>query len=116
MQRTKGYDPEPLDVPPIFQSPSRPVAMVKWLVTKFMWPQSLMSSLMRPANRPQLPHLAGPVLLAGYFAEHAPGQDQRRLGLDLLIARPQLAKIERSEAERSLRLLAEEIWPAVTAA
>ena len=41
---------------------------------------------------------------------------QRRLGLDLLIARPQLAKIERSEAERSLRLLAEEIWPAVIAA
>ena len=42
MQRTKGYDPEPLDVPPIFQSPSRPVAMLKWLVTRFMWPQSLM--------------------------------------------------------------------------
>ncbi len=42
MQRNKGYDPEPFDVPPIFRSPSQPVAMLKWLVTKFMWPQSLM--------------------------------------------------------------------------
>ena len=42
MQRTKGYDPEPFDVPPIFQSPPRPVAMVRWTVTRFLWPQSLL--------------------------------------------------------------------------
>ena len=41
LQRTKGYDPEPFDVPPLFQSPPRPVAMLRWLVTKFMWPQSV---------------------------------------------------------------------------
>ena len=41
---------------------------------------------------------------------------QERLDLDLLVARPQLAKIERQDAERSLRLLAEEVWPAVVAA
>ena len=42
MQRAKGYDPEPLDVPPLFQSPPRPVAMLPWLVTRFMWPQSIL--------------------------------------------------------------------------
>ena len=42
MQRAKGYDPEPLDVPPLFQSPSRPVAMVGWLITRFLWPQSIL--------------------------------------------------------------------------
>lgn len=42
MQRTKGYDPEPFDVPPIFQSPPRPVAMLRWLLTSFLWPQSLL--------------------------------------------------------------------------
>ena len=41
MQRTKGYDPEPMDLPPLFQSPSRPVAMLRWLVTSFLWPQTL---------------------------------------------------------------------------
>jgi sterol desaturase/sphingolipid hydroxylase (fatty acid hydroxylase superfamily) len=41
MQRTKGYDPEPFDVPPLFRSPAQPVAMLRWLVTKFLWPQSL---------------------------------------------------------------------------
>ena len=41
MQRAKGYDPEPMDVPPLFQSPSRPLAMLRWLIAKFMWPQSL---------------------------------------------------------------------------
>ncbi len=40
MQRAKGYDPEPMDVPPVFQSPSRPVGMVRWFITKYMWPQS----------------------------------------------------------------------------
>lgn len=35
------------------------------------------------------------------------------LDLDLLIARPQLPRISRDAAERSLRLLADEIWPAV---
>lgn len=38
--RSKGYDPEPLEVPPLFQSPPRPIRMVRWLVTRFMWPQS----------------------------------------------------------------------------
>lgn len=38
---------------------------------------------------------------------------QRQLDLDLLVARPQLAKIDRKDAERSLRLLADEVWPAV---
>lgn len=42
MQRTKGYDPDPFDVPPLFQSPPKPVAMVRWLVTKYLWPQSLL--------------------------------------------------------------------------
>ncbi len=41
LNRTKGYDPEPMDVPPLFQSPSRPLEMLRWLITKFMWPQSL---------------------------------------------------------------------------
>ena len=41
MRRAKGYDPEPMDVPPLFQSPVRPLAMVKWFLTKYMWPQSL---------------------------------------------------------------------------
>ncbi len=42
MKRPRGYDPEPMDLPPLFQSPPRPLAMVRWLVTKFMWPQSLL--------------------------------------------------------------------------
>ncbi len=41
MERSKGYDPDPMDVPPLFQSPPRPVAMVRWFLTKFMWPQTL---------------------------------------------------------------------------
>ena len=41
LQRAKGYDPEPLDVPPIFDTPSRLVAMLRWFVTKYLWPQSL---------------------------------------------------------------------------
>ena len=40
MQRTKGYDPDPLNVPPLFQRPSRPAEMIRWLITKYMWPQS----------------------------------------------------------------------------
>ncbi len=42
MQRAKGYDPEPLDVPPLFGSPPRPLAMGRWLVTRFLWPQALL--------------------------------------------------------------------------
>lgn len=42
MQRTKGYDPEPLDVPPLFQSPPKPVPMIGWLITRFLWPQSIL--------------------------------------------------------------------------
>ena len=40
MQRAKGYDPELITVPPIFQRPTRPVEMLRWLITKYMWPQS----------------------------------------------------------------------------
>ena len=40
LARKKGYDPEPFDVPPLFQTPPRPAGMLRWLVTKFMWPQS----------------------------------------------------------------------------
>ena len=42
MSRARGYDPEPMDVPPLFQSPPRPVAMLRWLITTFLWPQSLL--------------------------------------------------------------------------
>lgn len=42
MRRTKGYDPEPFDVPPLFGSPPRPLAMVRWFLTRYMWPQSLL--------------------------------------------------------------------------
>lgn len=42
MQRPRGYDPQPFDLPPIFQSPPKPVAMLRWIVTEFMWPQSLL--------------------------------------------------------------------------
>lgn len=41
MERAKGYDPDPMDLPPLFQSPAKPVAMLRWLVTKYLWPQSL---------------------------------------------------------------------------
>ena len=42
MQRPKGYDPEPMEVPPLFRSPPQPAAMVRWLATSFLWPQSLL--------------------------------------------------------------------------
>ena len=41
LQRNAGYAPEPLDVPPLFDSPPRPAAMLRWFVGKFLWPQSL---------------------------------------------------------------------------
>ena len=50
------------------------------------------------------------------FVRERLGEIQSQLGLDLLVARPQLSDIDRSDAERSLRLLSEEVWPAVTAA
>ena len=31
MQRAKGYDPELIEFPPLFQTPIRPLAMVRWL-------------------------------------------------------------------------------------
>jgi len=40
-------------------------------------------------------------------------RDQARLGIDLLIVRPQLAGIERAVLERSLESLAETVWPVV---
>jgi len=42
MKRAKGYDPEPMVVPPVFQSAPRPLGMVRWFLTKYMWPQSVM--------------------------------------------------------------------------
>lgn len=42
LKRRNGYDPEPIKLPPLFQRPSRPCAMLHWLITKFMWPQSLL--------------------------------------------------------------------------
>jgi alkanesulfonate monooxygenase SsuD/methylene tetrahydromethanopterin reductase-like flavin-dependent oxidoreductase (luciferase family) len=41
--------------------------------------------------------------------------DRARLGIDLLIVRPQIANLEGAVLERSLMRLAEEIWPAVAA-
>ncbi len=43
-------------------------------------------------------------------------EEQRRLGIDLLVARPQLAGIAREDQERSLTLLAQEVWPKVVRA
>lgn len=43
-------------------------------------------------------------------------RDRARLGLDLLIVRPQVEGIERAVLERSLEALAERVWPAVQAA
>ena len=41
--------------------------------------------------------------------------DRARLGIDLLIVRPQLANLDSTVLERSLTRLAKEIWPEVTA-
>jgi len=41
MHRTRGYDPEPFDVPPVFRTPPQPVAMIRWFITKYLWPQSI---------------------------------------------------------------------------
>ena len=43
-------------------------------------------------------------------------RDRARLGLDLLIVRPQVEGIDRTVLERSLVALAETVWPAVVAA
>ncbi|MFO0688885.1 MAG: LLM class flavin-dependent oxidoreductase [Myxococcota bacterium] len=43
-------------------------------------------------------------------------RDRARLGLDLLIVRPQVEGIERARLEHSLATLAETVWPAVVAA
>ena len=40
-------------------------------------------------------------------------RDCDRLEIDLLIVRPQLARMETGPLERSLTILAEEVWPAV---
>ena len=42
-------------------------------------------------------------------------KERARLGLDLLIARPQIQGVEQEVLESSLRRLAEEIWPNVIA-
>ncbi|MCP4904191.1 MAG: LLM class flavin-dependent oxidoreductase [bacterium] len=41
--------------------------------------------------------------------------ERRRLDIDLLVTRPQLARVERNVTERSLVRLVEEVWPAVRA-
>ncbi|MBY0399257.1 hypothetical protein K2X89_03110, partial [Myxococcota bacterium] len=43
-------------------------------------------------------------------------RDRARLGLDLLIVRPQLEGIERSVLEGSLEALSRTVWPAVLSA
>ncbi|MBW2424230.1 MAG: LLM class flavin-dependent oxidoreductase [Deltaproteobacteria bacterium] len=43
------------------------------------------------------------------------GRIRKRLGIDLLILRPQIAGLERAALERSLELLSREIWPRVRA-
>lgn len=40
-------------------------------------------------------------------------RERQRLGIDLLVVRPQIARLDRAAAERSLVALAREIWPAV---
>jgi alkanesulfonate monooxygenase SsuD/methylene tetrahydromethanopterin reductase-like flavin-dependent oxidoreductase (luciferase family) len=42
-------------------------------------------------------------------------RERRRLGIDLLVARPQLNRIDRDTALRSVVRLTEEVWPAVQA-
>jgi alkanesulfonate monooxygenase SsuD/methylene tetrahydromethanopterin reductase-like flavin-dependent oxidoreductase (luciferase family) len=42
-------------------------------------------------------------------------RERRRLGIDLLVARPQLGGLERETLERSLVRLAEVVWPAACA-
>ena len=41
-EREKGYEPEALSVPPLFGSRPRPLQMLRWWVTRFMWPQGLL--------------------------------------------------------------------------
>jgi len=43
-------------------------------------------------------------------------EEQRRLGIDLLVARPQLSGVAREDQERSLTLLKQEVWPEVVSA
>jgi len=40
LNRSRGYDPDLLVVPPAFQSPPRPGAMIRWFIGKYLWPQS----------------------------------------------------------------------------
>jgi len=37
-----GYDPGVFEVPPLFRSPSQPLQMLKWFISKFMWYQSVL--------------------------------------------------------------------------
>ena len=41
--------------------------------------------------------------------------ERRRLGIDLLVTRPQIAGVERSALERSFERLASEVWPRIVA-
>jgi len=62
LRRAKGYDPAPIDVPPLFEDQPRPLAMVRWLLTKYLWPQSLLwigiAALMYHAFTPSLARFA----------------------------------------------------------
>jgi alkanesulfonate monooxygenase SsuD/methylene tetrahydromethanopterin reductase-like flavin-dependent oxidoreductase (luciferase family) len=40
-------------------------------------------------------------------------EERDRLGLDLLVARPQIGRLDRNVLERSLKFLAQDVWPAV---
>jgi alkanesulfonate monooxygenase SsuD/methylene tetrahydromethanopterin reductase-like flavin-dependent oxidoreductase (luciferase family) len=40
-------------------------------------------------------------------------EERDRLGLDLLVARPQIGRLDRDVLERSLTSLAQDVWPAV---
>lgn len=40
LQRTKGYDPEPFDVNPIWQLPPRPFSALRYLVIQYFWWQT----------------------------------------------------------------------------
>ncbi|MEM9204609.1 MAG: sterol desaturase family protein [Actinomycetota bacterium] len=40
LERTRGYDPEPFDVNPLWKLPPNPVAIAKWAATSYLWWQT----------------------------------------------------------------------------
>ena len=70
----------------------------------------------RPGNRSVRGRMTGSTLLGSTLLGGAGGRlqaDRERLGIDLLIVRPEIAKLETRALEASLRCLATEIWPEV---